>query len=112
MSQFVLTQSKANNQYYFKLEAANNELILSSEGYTTKANCTNGIESVQLNSQNSDSFEKKMSTSGKFYFVLKATANGEIIGTSKMYGGSSSRDGGIASVKKNAPDASISDTTA
>jgi uncharacterized protein YegP (UPF0339 family) len=111
MSQFVLTQSIANKQYYFKLEAANNELILSSEGYTTKANCTNGIESVQENSQNSERFEKKTGANDKFYFVLTARGNGQIIGTSRMYGSASSRDSGIAAVRKNAPDASISDLT-
>ena len=36
-----------NNEFYFRLKAGNGEIILGSEGYTTKANCTNGIESVK-----------------------------------------------------------------
>ncbi|MCH5351492.1 MAG: YegP family protein [Clostridiales bacterium] len=36
-------------EYRFRLKAANGEKILASEGYTTKANCKNGINSVVKN---------------------------------------------------------------
>lgn len=36
-------------QFRFRLRAANNKIILASEAYTTKAACTNGIESVRGN---------------------------------------------------------------
>ena len=36
-------------EYRFRLKAKNGEPILASEGYTTKANCKNGIESVRNN---------------------------------------------------------------
>ena len=39
-----------DRQYYFRLKAPNGEKILASEGYTTKANCQNGIQSVKVNS--------------------------------------------------------------
>lgn len=45
-------------------------------------------------------------TNGKYYFNLKAT-NGQIIGSSQMYADESGRDNGIASVKTNAPDATV-----
>ena len=35
--------------FRFRLKAANGEIILSSEGYTAKASCKNGIESVAVN---------------------------------------------------------------
>ena len=38
-----------DGQYYFTLLADNNEIIATSEMYTTKQNCQNGIESVKNN---------------------------------------------------------------
>ena len=45
---------------------------------------------------------------GKFYFNLKST-NGQVVGSSQMYASLSSSDDGIASVKSNAPDATVED---
>lgn len=36
-------------EYRFRLKARNGEIIASSEGYTAKSNCLNGIESVRKN---------------------------------------------------------------
>ena len=36
-------------EYRFRLKASNGKIIAASEGYTTKANCKNGIESVCKN---------------------------------------------------------------
>lgn len=36
-------------EYRFRLKASNGENIAASEGYTTKANCLNGVESVIKN---------------------------------------------------------------
>ena len=44
---FQIFKSTSNLQYYFRLRAKNGEIILGSEGYTTKVNCQNGIGSVQ-----------------------------------------------------------------
>ncbi|MBX9989632.1 MAG: YegP family protein [Phreatobacter oligotrophus] len=44
-------------------------------------------------------------------FNLKAT-NGQVIGSSEVYSSEASRDAGIESVKKNAPEAKLDDTTA
>lgn len=38
-----------SGQYRFRLRARNGKVIAISEGYTTKAACENGIESVQRN---------------------------------------------------------------
>ena len=38
-----------DGQYYFTLQADNNEIIATSEMYTTKQGCQNGIESVKEN---------------------------------------------------------------
>ena len=109
MGTFVITK-RANGEFQFNLKAGNGQTILASEGYSTKAGCSNGIESVRMNSQDDSRFDKKESSSGKPYFNLKAS-NGQIVGSSEMYESTSARDNGIASVKVNAPDAGIIDHT-
>lgn len=109
MGKFVITK-RSNGEFQFNLKANNGQPILASESYTTKSACENGIESVKRNSQDDSKFDKKTSSNGKPYFNLKAT-NGQIIGTSEMYESTAARDNGIASVKTNAPDASVEDLT-
>ena len=109
MAKFEITKRK-NGEFQFNLKAGNGQVILTSEGYTTKANCQNGIDSVRKNSTIDERYDKKSSTNNKFYFNLKAT-NRQIIGTSEMYESESSRDNGIASVKKNASTADVLDLT-
>lgn len=109
MGKFVITK-RSNGEFQFNLKAVNGQNILSSEGYSSKANCENGIESVKKNSQDDAKFDRKTSSNGKYYFNLKAT-NGQIIGTSEMYEAEAGRDNGIDSVKTNAADATVDDQT-
>jgi uncharacterized protein len=110
MGKFVISTRK-NGEFQFNLKAGNGQVILASEGYTTKASCENGIESVKKNSQDDARFDRKESTNGKQYFNLKS-GNGQIIGSSEMYESTSARENGIESVKKNAPDADVDDQSA
>ncbi len=48
-ARFELWRSEANNEFYFRLVAANNKIIGQSEGYKRKANALAGIKSVKLN---------------------------------------------------------------
>ncbi len=105
MAKFEVSQD-ARNEYRFRLKANNGQTILASEGYSAKAGCMNGIESVRKNSQDDSKFDRKISSNGKHYFNLKAS-NGQVIGTSEMYESSSGMENGIASVKTNAPNASV-----
>ncbi|MBV4358949.1 YegP family protein [Pinibacter aurantiacus] len=105
MGKFVIGQT-ANAGYRFNLKADNGQVILTSETYTTKAACQNGVDSVKANAKDDSKYEKLTSSSGKYYFNLKAS-NGQVIGTSQMYEGSSGRDSGIESVKNNAPSAVV-----
>ena len=93
-------------EFRFRLKAGNGETILSSEGYSAKAGCDNGIESVRKNAAIEERFEKTQTDSGKFRFNLKAS-NGQVIGTSQNYDSESGRDNGIASVARNAADAAV-----
>ncbi len=101
-------KKRGNGEFQFNLKAGNGQIILSSEGYSAKSSCMAGIESVRKNSQDDERFERGTSTSGKYFFKLKAT-NGQVIGTSEMYESASSRDNGIESVRKNAGDAQVDD---
>lgn len=107
MGKFVITKRK-DGEFQFNLKAGNGQTILASEGYSTKANCENGIESVRKNSQDDARFDRKTSTNEKHFFNLKST-NGQIIGSSEMYESAAGRDNGIESVKSNAPDAAVED---
>ncbi len=106
---FEIYKDKAG-EFRFRLKAGNGENILASEGYKDKSGVDNGIASVKKNAGGDDKYERKESGSGKFHFNLKA-ANHQIIGSSQMYASADSRDNGIESVKKNAPDAEIDDQT-
>jgi hypothetical protein len=97
---FELFQSEKNQQYYFRLKAGNGQIILQSEGYTTKTAAKNGIESVKKNAGLDERYERKEAANGKFQFVLKA-GNHQIIGQSQLYASKDSMENGIESVKKN-----------
>ncbi|MCY1546465.1 hypothetical protein D9M68_824630 [compost metagenome] len=105
MGKFEITTRK-NGDFQFNLKAGNGQIILSSQGYSSKAGCENGIESVRKNAQEDQRFERLTSSNGKPYFNLKSS-NGQVIGNSEMYESIASRDNGIESVKKNAPDATV-----
>ena len=106
---FELYTDKAG-ETRFRLKASNGQVILASEGYKQKASALNGIESVRKNSGDDSRFERAETKNGKWRFNLKAS-NGQIIGTSETYESADARDNGIASVRKNAPDAKLEDLT-
>ncbi|MCR4859749.1 MAG: YegP family protein [Bacteroidales bacterium] len=105
MGKFVVTIRK-NGEYQFNLKATNGQVILTSEGYTTKAACLNGIESVRKNAPIEDRFEIKEAKNGKPFFNLKAS-NGQVIGASQMYASERTMKQGIASVMRNAPESPV-----
>lgn len=105
MGKFVVSK-RVNGEFQFNLKAGNSQIILTSEGYTSRQGCDNGIESVRKNSSEDKRYDRKTASNGKFYFNLKAS-NGQIIGTSQMYASEDGCNNGIESVKKNAPDAEV-----
>ena len=96
----------AKGEQRFRLKAPNGEIILVSEGYTTKAACMNGIESVKENSTLDERFEKYQDASEKHRFRLKA-ANNQIIGVGEAYESEANLENGIESVKRWATGAEI-----
>ncbi|MBO4509122.1 MAG: YegP family protein [Spirochaetaceae bacterium] len=119
MGKFLVKETSTGIK--FDLKAGNGEVIATSEVYTSKSACMNGIASVKKNSviadvedQTVDGFEKKKNPKyevytdkkGEFRFRLKAS-NGEIIATGEGYKAKAGCMNGIESIKKNAPDAEI-----
>ena len=54
---FEMYQDKAG-EFRFRLKARNGEIIGVSEGYTSKANCVNGVESVKKNAAEAEIVEE------------------------------------------------------
>ena len=105
----------------FNLKAGNGEIIAVSEIYNTMASCKNGIASVQKNApiaalenqtvegyatEKHPKFEVYTDKAGEFRFRLKAR-NGEIVATGEGYKTKPACLNGIASIKKNAPEATV-----
>jgi uncharacterized protein len=99
-------KASTGGQFMFNLKAGNGEVILTSERYKARKDCENGIASVKKNVADDARFERKEAVNGQFYFTLTAT-NKEVVGKSEMYKTTASREKGIASVKKNAPEAPV-----
>ena len=109
----------------FDLKAGNGEVIATSEVYTSRSACLNGIESVRKNAVaakledqtqedfetvTNPKFEVYQDKAGEFRFRLKAR-NGEIIAVSEGYKAKGSCLNGIESVRKNAPEAEVVEKT-
>lgn len=107
----------------FDLKAGNGEVIATSEVYTSRSACLNGVESVRKNAPiakledqtvegfetvTNPKFEVYTDKAGEFRFRLKAR-NGEIIAVSEGYKAKASCMNGIESVRKNAPEAEVVD---
>lgn len=119
MGKFEVKQVKTGIK--FNLKAGNGEIIATSEVYTSRSACLNGVESVRKNAPvakledqtvegfetvTNPKFEVYKDKAGEFRFRLKAR-NGEIIAVSEGYKAKASCLNGIESVRKNAPDAEI-----
>jgi len=102
MGKFVISK-RVNGDFQFNLKSGNRQIVLVSEGSSSKVACENGIESVKKNSQSDERYDRKESSNLNYFFNLKAT-NGQIIVNSGMYESIAARENGIESVKKNAPD--------
>lgn len=104
---FEITKAK-DGDYHFHLKAENGQIILTSQMYKEKSSAERGIASVKKNAPKDHSYVRKEAHNGEHMFNLKA-ANHQVIGTSQLYKSIESRDHGIASVKENAPEATVHD---
>lgn len=105
MGKFQVFQDK-KGEYRFRLKSSNGQVVLKSQGYTSKQSAMKGIKSVARLSENSKKFVRKNAKNGQFYFTLKSV-NGQVVGTSGEYASKGGLELGIKSVMKNAPKAKI-----
>ena len=89
-----------DGKYVFNLKSANDQIILTSQGYETKEDAEAGVASVRQHAPLDDHYEEKTGSNGHPYFVLLA-ANKRVIGRSQMYSSREAMRKGIAAVKKN-----------
>lgn len=108
---FELYQSEKSQDFYFRLKAKNGQIILSSQGYSSKSGASNGIESVKKNAPDAGRYERKEAAGGKWRFNLKA-ANSQVIGSSQNYASKDGMENGIQSVMANAPTSEVKDLSA
>jgi uncharacterized protein YegP (UPF0339 family) len=108
MAKFEVYQSGKKNEFRFRLKADNGQTILSSEGYSSRAACLNGITSVKKNAKDPKRITKSQ-TPGKMFRFAVTAANQEIIGISQNYKSESGRNNGVDSVARNASKAEIKD---
>lgn len=99
-SKYQLYKDKAG-KFRYRLFAKNQQVILTGEGYSTKAAAKNGINSVKKNGEKKERFSINQARNKKFYFNL-VSGNNEIIGSSQMYASKDTLRNGIASVMRNA----------
>lgn len=81
-----------DSKTYFRLRAGNGQIVLQSQGYSSKSAAEGGITSVKKNGVNATSFEVVQGPSGQSTFRVVAT-NGKIIGRGEMY---ASKSGALA----------------
>lgn len=106
---FELKKGKTG-KFSFNLKSGNGQVVFTSQTYDSKRSASAGIRSVAKNADKDARYERKTSTKGQPYFVIKAT-NGQVIGKSQMYSNAVSMEKGIKSVAKNAPTAETLDLT-
>ncbi|MGH7280329.1 MAG: YegP family protein [Polyangiaceae bacterium] len=81
-------------KYYFRLRANNGEIVLASQGYTSKESALGGIKSVETNGTDSGNYDLVDANDGQVGFDLKA-ANGQVIARSETYVSASNADRAI-----------------
>lgn len=74
----------SDGRYFFNFSAANHEIILQSQGYTSRTAALAGLLSVLDNGGYEASYRLLEANDGTYYFNLVA-ANNEIIATSETY---------------------------
>jgi hypothetical protein len=100
----------ANGQIMFDLKVANDQVLLTSETCVAKAAAKDGIAAVRVNAPIDARYDRRIAATGQRYFVLK-TLSGRVLGTSEQYPSAQSMEDGIASVKRDSPDAPLEDLT-
>ena len=110
-AKFQIYKDSAGEFRFRLLSKGNLENILhSTEGYSSKQGCQRGIDSVKVNAPYDSRYARLTASNGQYYFILKA-ANGEELGRSEYYTTKYAMENGISAVKRDAPNAPVEDLT-
>lgn len=97
-----------NGQYYFHLLASTGDILLTSETYTSRTACLNGIASVKVHAPDEQNYQRLTQTDSNVYYNLLA-ANYQVIGTRRNIAHANERERLIRLCKAEAPHAQISE---
>lgn len=104
---FVIS-NRRNGEFQFSLKDQNDQEILASEGYNSKASCNAIIHLIRNKTFSDCVFDCQTTNKGEFYFDL-LTADGYIICRSNHYHSREQRDTAIEQVRLLAVEADIDD---
>ncbi|HFB99617.1 MAG TPA: DUF1508 domain-containing protein [Phaeodactylibacter sp.] len=103
---FEVFQGKKDKKFYFRFKNNKGDIVLTSQGYSTKRTCMNGIESVRKNSQVAERFAPTVARNGKHLFNIVAR-NGQVVATSAKWDAKRQCTTNMTSVKKAAVKAAV-----
>ncbi len=92
------TLQGTDGKSYFHLRAANGQIVLQSQGYSSKSAADKGITAVKSAAIHADSFQVFEGADGQHTFRLVAS-NGAIVGRGEMYASKSNALRGAARVR-------------
>jgi uncharacterized protein len=110
MAKFEIKKSSNGTFYFHFIATGHSNVTIRSQLYRSKSGCETGIHSVKKNAPDEDQYTRLIATDETYYFNLKAT-NGEIIGTSPMFGSVAERENHITLLKIQALAAPVIDLT-
>lgn len=109
MARFEIQQSAISKTFYYRLKATETgQLLLSCEGFPDNYSCRAGVALVRVNATQHVRYDRLLSGSRKFYFVLESF-DGHVIGVSELYNCDDARERCIEMVKVQAPTATLID---
>lgn len=97
-----------DEKYYFRLNVADGDIILHSDGFRIREGAEKSIELVRLSVYHDDRFKRKISLDGRYYFdILSMDKN--ILATSRMFETIQDCDRALGLVRDLAPKAIVED---
>jgi uncharacterized protein len=109
MSSFIIFR-RPDGHYGFNLMASNGQIILTGEGYSTKEEVLDAVESARKNGKKPGQFTVSEPSTGKYTFSLY-TSNGQDLGESQVYATKTGAETGIKAVMQNIATATVQDET-
>ena len=75
MAGYFELKKASNGKFMFNLKAGNNQVVLTSETYSSKDAAADGISSVKKNAGADKNYERKAAKNGQAFFTLKSADN-------------------------------------